>query len=79
MELGWQVRNGAHGLRSVRLTLNFADTQKLAFDNTLIFGYSNSHMGYFATPNEYDIGGYGTDTFSLKHSFFSPPPATSLS
>lgn len=21
-------------------------------------GYSNNHMGYFATPNEYDVGGY---------------------
>jgi len=43
VELGWQVRN---------------DTLKLKFDNTLIFGYSNNHMAYFATPNEYCIGGY---------------------
>jgi len=43
LELGWQVRN---------------DTQKLQFDKTLLFGYANNHMGYFATPNEYDIGGY---------------------
>ena len=21
-------------------------------------GYSNNHMGYFCTPDEYDIGGY---------------------
>jgi len=43
IELGWQIRN---------------DTQKLGFDQTLLFGYSNNHMGYFATSNEYDWGGY---------------------
>eukprot|EP00028_Trichosphaerium_sp_Am-I-7-wt_P004895 CAMPEP_0168525948 /NCGR_PEP_ID=MMETSP0405-20121227/11634_1 /TAXON_ID=498012 /ORGANISM="Trichosphaerium sp, Strain Am-I-7 wt" /LENGTH=288 /DNA_ID=CAMNT_0008548613 /DNA_START=27 /DNA_END=893 /DNA_ORIENTATION=+ len=43
IELGWQIRN---------------DTEKLGFDQTLFAGYSNAHMGYFATPNEYDIGGY---------------------
>eukprot|EP01104_Vermistella_antarctica_P008034 TRINITY_DN1998_c0_g1_i1.p1 TRINITY_DN1998_c0_g1~~TRINITY_DN1998_c0_g1_i1.p1 ORF type:complete len:503 (+),score=101.27 TRINITY_DN1998_c0_g1_i1:48-1511(+) len=43
VELGWQVRN---------------DSLALGFNNTFIAGYSNSHMGYFATPNEYDIGGY---------------------
>jgi len=43
LELGWQVRN---------------DTQKLGFDHTILAGYSNAHMGYFATPNEYDVGGY---------------------
>jgi len=35
------------------------DTGKdLGYAETLIFGYSNSHMGYFTTPREYDIGGY---------------------
>lgn len=43
LELGWWVRNA---------------TKALGFDNTILAGYSNSHMGYFATPNEYDIGGY---------------------
>eukprot|EP00003_Mantamonas_plastica_P025806 TRINITY_DN513_c0_g1_i15.p3 TRINITY_DN513_c0_g1~~TRINITY_DN513_c0_g1_i15.p3 ORF type:complete len:441 (-),score=141.77 TRINITY_DN513_c0_g1_i15:4571-5893(-) len=43
IELGWQVRN---------------DTKALGFDQTFLAGYSQSHMGYFATPNEYDIGGY---------------------
>lgn len=43
LELGWWVRN---------------DTAAMGFDTTLLAGYSNSHMGYFATPNEYDIGGY---------------------
>jgi len=43
LELGWWLRN---------------DTLKAGFANTLLAGYSNSHMGYFATPNEYDIGGY---------------------
>jgi len=43
VELGWQVYN---------------DTLKMGFDNTFLCGYTNNHMGYFATPNEYDIGGY---------------------
>jgi len=43
LELGWWIRN---------------DTQKLGYDNTILAGYSNSHMGYFATPVEYDVGGY---------------------
>jgi len=43
LELGWWVRN---------------DTLDLGFDQTFLCGYSNSHMGYFATPDEYDIGGY---------------------
>jgi len=57
VELGWWIRN---------------DTQDLNFDLTFLAGYSNSHMGYFATPNEYDIGGYesqltlwGIDTASM--------------
>jgi hypothetical protein len=24
----------------------------------LVYRYSNNHMGYFATPNEYEVGGY---------------------
>lgn len=43
VELGWWVRN---------------DTLDMGFDQTLLAGYSNSHMGYFATPDEYDVGGY---------------------
>jgi neutral ceramidase len=43
LELGWEVRN---------------DTKDMGFDDTFLCGYSNSHMGYFATPNEYDVGGY---------------------
>lgn len=43
IELGWWIRN---------------DTLDLGFDQTLLLGYSNNHMGYFATPNEYDWGGY---------------------
>lgn len=34
------------------------DAKKLGSDLTLLFGYSNTHMGYFATSNEYEIGGY---------------------
>lgn len=41
VELGWQVYN---------------DTLKLGFDNTFLCGYTNNHMGYFATPNEYGMG-----------------------
>eukprot|EP01119_Soliformovum_irregulare_P005626 TRINITY_DN17381_c0_g1_i1.p1 TRINITY_DN17381_c0_g1~~TRINITY_DN17381_c0_g1_i1.p1 ORF type:complete len:487 (+),score=136.37 TRINITY_DN17381_c0_g1_i1:22-1461(+) len=43
VELGWWIRN---------------DTLDLGYQQTLLAGYSNAHMGYFATPNEYDIGGY---------------------
>ncbi len=43
VELGWQVRN---------------DTQKLGYSDTFFVGYSQNHMGYFTTPNEYEIGGY---------------------
>ena len=43
VELGWWIRN---------------DTLALGYDTTLLAGYSNAHMGYFATPDEYDIGGY---------------------
>jgi len=43
VELGWQIRN---------------DSLDLGFDITFLAGYSNDHLGYFATPNEYDVGGY---------------------
>jgi len=43
VELGWWIRN---------------DTLKLGFQETFFLGYSQNHMGYFATPDEYDIGGY---------------------
>eukprot|EP01096_Ripella_sp_DP13-Kostka_P006594 TRINITY_DN2379_c0_g1_i3.p1 TRINITY_DN2379_c0_g1~~TRINITY_DN2379_c0_g1_i3.p1 ORF type:complete len:373 (+),score=148.20 TRINITY_DN2379_c0_g1_i3:570-1688(+) len=43
VELGNQVRR---------------DSKSLGFDNTFLCGYTNSHMGYFCTPNEYDVGGY---------------------
>jgi neutral ceramidase len=42
-ELGTQVRS---------------DARILGSDLTMIFGYSNSHMGYFATAREYEVGGY---------------------
>jgi len=32
--------------------------KSLGYQETLIFGYSNSHMGYFTTPREYEVGGY---------------------
>jgi len=38
-----------------------SDTTKLGFDKTFLFGYSNNHMGYFATPREYDVGGYESE------------------
>jgi len=38
------------------------------FDQTLLLGYSNGHMGYFATPNEYNWGGYESQlTFWGEH------------
>jgi len=43
VELGWWIRN---------------DTLAMGYNITFLTGYSNNHMGYFATPNEYDIGGY---------------------
>eukprot|EP00163_Fabomonas_tropica_P015439 TRINITY_DN28234_c0_g1_i1.p1 TRINITY_DN28234_c0_g1~~TRINITY_DN28234_c0_g1_i1.p1 ORF type:complete len:506 (+),score=121.43 TRINITY_DN28234_c0_g1_i1:33-1520(+) len=46
VELGWQIRN---------------DSLALGYDYTLLAGYSNNHMGYFATGNEYDIGGYESE------------------
>uniref|UniRef100_A0A6B2L787 Neutral ceramidase n=1 Tax=Arcella intermedia TaxID=1963864 RepID=A0A6B2L787_9EUKA len=46
LELGWWIRN---------------DTLAMGFDQTFLTGYSNNHMGYFATPDEYDIGGYESE------------------
>jgi len=43
VELGWQIRN---------------DTLDLGFDTTFLVGYTNNYLMYFATPNEYLIGGY---------------------
>jgi len=45
-DLGWEIRN---------------DTKKLGFNQTFLFGYSNNHMGYFATPREYIVGGYESE------------------
>jgi hypothetical protein len=55
VELGWWIRNGN---RFLHLDDIFLDTLDMGYDVTLLAGYSNAHMGYFATPNEYDIGGY---------------------
>jgi len=46
IEVGWWIRNA---------------TEKLGFDHTFLLGYSNNHMGYFATPNEYEWGGYESE------------------
>eukprot|EP00753_Platysulcus_tardus_P013096 PLAT3615.4.p1 GENE.PLAT3615.4~~PLAT3615.4.p1 ORF type:complete len:488 (-),score=234.70 PLAT3615.4:215-1678(-) len=37
-----------------------SDAKELGFDtdNTFLLGYSQNHMGYFTTPNEYLVGGY---------------------
>ena len=43
LQLGWWVRN---------------DTLAQGFDTTFLCGYSQAHLGYFATPREYDVGGY---------------------
>jgi len=47
LELGWVVRNAtlAAGYTGV----------------TLLAGYSQAHMGYFAPPVEYDVGGYESE------------------
>jgi hypothetical protein len=34
------------------------DAKKLGFNHTSIYGYSNSHLAYFTTSNEYQVGGY---------------------
>jgi len=36
----------------------YDDMAKLGFDDTFLLGYSNNYMGYFAPPDEYDIGSY---------------------
>jgi len=43
VELGWRLRN---------------DTKDLNFDYTFLQGYTNDHLGYFATQNEYEVGEY---------------------
>ena len=43
LQLGWWTRN---------------DSLAAGFDGMIIAGYSQEHMGYFATEREYDIGGY---------------------
>jgi len=43
VELGWEIYNS---------------TKKMGYDLTFLAGYSNNHMGYFATPDQYDLGGY---------------------
>lgn len=55
VELGWEIRNGNRlYVSKIINTLDWrTDTLKLGFERTLLFGYSNNHMGYFATPNEY--------------------------
>jgi len=44
IELGWKIRNTTE--------------YELDFDETFLFGYSNSYCGYFAPFDEYLIGGY---------------------
>jgi len=43
VELGWEI---------------YEDTGNMKFNRTFLAGYSNNHMGYFATPDQYDLGGY---------------------
>jgi hypothetical protein len=45
------------GLYELGLEL-YQDTEGMNFDRTFLAGYSNNHMGYFATPDQYDLGGY---------------------
>jgi len=35
-----------------------ADMARLGFNQTVLAGYSNAHMGYFCPPDEYVLGGY---------------------
>jgi len=46
VELGWEIYN---------------DSASLGYDRTFLAGYSQAHMGYFATPDQYDIGGYESE------------------
>jgi len=43
VELGWEL---------------YQDTTNMMFNRTFLAGYSNNHMGYFATPDQYVLGGY---------------------
>lgn len=43
VETGWWIRNG---------------TLALGYNRTFLLGYTNDYMGYFATPDQYDLGGY---------------------
>jgi len=36
----------------------YQDTANMNFNRTFLAGYSNNHMGYFATPDQYVLGGY---------------------
>eukprot|EP00753_Platysulcus_tardus_P013097 PLAT3615.5.p1 GENE.PLAT3615.5~~PLAT3615.5.p1 ORF type:complete len:483 (-),score=237.58 PLAT3615.5:182-1630(-) len=44
-ELGKQIRGDSQGMG-------------FAWEDTYLLGYSNNHLGYFTTPNEYLVGGY---------------------
>lgn len=35
-----------------------SDAREMGADLTMVFGFANAHMGYFATAREYDVGGY---------------------
>jgi hypothetical protein len=45
------------GLYELGLEL-YQDLAGMNFDRAFLAGYSNNHMGYFATPDQYDLGGY---------------------
>lgn len=34
------------------------DAKQMGFDQAFVFGFANSHMGYFTTQREYEVGGY---------------------
>lgn len=33
-------------------------TLDYGFSETFILGYTNDYLGYFSTPDQYDLGGY---------------------
>jgi hypothetical protein len=35
-----------------------AEAKQLGYSETYVLGYANNHMGYFTTPEEYEVGGY---------------------
>eukprot|EP00042_Codosiga_hollandica_P023055 m.89246 g.89246 ORF g.89246 m.89246 type:complete len:400 (-) comp51029_c0_seq1:339-1538(-) len=37
------------------------DTLSMGYSDVFLAGYSNAHMGYFATGQEYDVGGYESE------------------